>query len=126
MMLWLASASRAGCAARAAPAAGATPAFGAAGTGAAACTPAPARGAAAGPAELPEQPASMRAAPDISPAHVNAVMRSGPRDARTRAVVFMSLGRTAPGARFRRSGHGPVTDGPLAGPQAAPRIRAGE
>src|SRR5260221_961953 len=124
MMLWLASASRAGCAARAAPAAGATPAFGAAGTGAAACTPG--RGAEAEPAELPEQPATMRAAPDISPAHVSAVMRSGPRDARTRAVVFMSLGRTAPGARFRRSGHGPVTDRPLAGPQAAPRIRDGE
>src|SRR5260221_11976607 len=109
MMLWLARASLAACAADENPDAGA------AGTPAACMLPA--LGAAAWPtglgelAELPcEQPASSRAAPDISPAHVSAVVRSGPRKARARAEVFRPLGRIPPGARFRRSGHGPITD----------------
>jgi hypothetical protein len=42
---------------------------------------------------LPEQPASSRAAPDSSAARTSAVVRSGPRKARTRGAVFMPLGR---------------------------------
>src|SRR5215472_15665955 len=69
MMLWLASASFAGCAERAAP----TPAPGATGAAADAALPRAGADEAVG---LPEQPASSRAVPDISPAHMNAVRRS--------------------------------------------------
>ena len=51
-------------------------------------------GGEADPGELlPEQPASSRAAPDISAATTSAVVRSGPRKARARGAVFMPLGR---------------------------------
>src|SRR5260370_19118807 len=113
MMLWLARASRAGWAALAPMAADDDPDALPAGTGAAAGTPARAvPGWLAELAELPcEQPASSRAAPDTRPTHVSAVVRSGPREARARTVGFMPVGRVPPRARFRRSGHGPVTDG---------------
>src|SRR6516164_2674033 len=104
----------------------------AAGRPAAACG-APAPGAAAteradgwepaGPAC--EQPASSRAAPDSSPAHMSAVVRSGLRIPRAQAAMFMPLGRTRPRARFRRSGHGPVTGGPGGrGPGGRPAPRS--
>src|SRR5215470_18153662 len=74
MMLWLASASFAACAVRAAPAAGGWP--GSLAAGAAARAPLPRAPAALDEAAgLPEQPASSRAAPDISPVHIRAVMR---------------------------------------------------
>jgi Adenosine deaminase len=41
-----------------------------------------------------------------------AVSRSDPRAVRAGAVVFMPLGRAPPGARFRVSGHVPITDCP--------------
>src|SRR5215469_17916804 len=100
MMLWLASASLADCAA---PAVCGSRAW--SGAGAAAGAPlarAPVWFDELG--ELPEQPASSRAPPDISPAQVSAVVRSafpgrlplgsrsGPRGARARAMVFMPLG----------------------------------
>jgi hypothetical protein len=44
-------------------------------------------------AGLLEQPASSRAAPEISAAKTSAVVRSGPRKARARGAVFMPLGR---------------------------------
>src|SRR5215472_10068178 len=142
MMLWLARASLAGCAVRAALAAGGRPASGA--VGAAAVAPLPRlRVSPDEAAELPEQPARSRAAPDISPAHIRAVMRSavprsprgkfeargphhGPRGARAGAVVFMLLGRTSPGAGFRRSGHVPITDCPPGTRGPGSRARAGE
>src|SRR6516164_2472509 len=65
-----------------------------------------------------EQPASSRVAPDSSPAHMSAVVRSGLRIPRARAAMFMPLGRARPRVRFRRPGHGPVTGGP--GPAARP------
>src|ERR1700737_398675 len=113
MMLWLARASRAGWAALAPMAADDDPDALLAGAGAAAGTPAPAvPGWLAELAGLPgEQPASSRAPADTSPAPVSAVVRSGPREARARTMGFMPVGRVPPGARFRRSGHGRVTDG---------------
>src|SRR5258707_2589967 len=101
MMLRLARAIRANCAAGEDPAAGPNGPGAAARTPPAACAGARAAGAPE-EAELPcEQPASSRAAPDISPAHVSAVVRSGRREARARAVVFMPLGRARPVAWFR-------------------------
>jgi len=95
MMLWLA---RASCAAwlagqDAEPSAGL-----AAGTGAATAPllAAPWAGAAADPGEpveLPEQPASSRAAPDISAEQTSAVARGGPLKARAWGAVSMPLGR---------------------------------
>src|SRR6266581_4135782 len=102
MMLWPARASRAACEADEDPDAPAA--------GTAAALPGLAR--LAEPAEPCEQPESSKAAPDISPAHVSAVMRSGPREARARTVVFMPLGRARRVPGSAGPGHGPATDLP--------------
>ena len=54
-------------------------------------------------AEPCAQPDSSKAAPDISPAHVSAVVRSGPRNPRARREVFMPLGRARRPWRFPRA-----------------------
>src|ERR1051326_574536 len=102
MMLWRDRASRASWEAGAEPAAAVGPPAARAGVP-----------MLAEPREEPgEQADSSRAMPDIRPAQVSAVVRSGPRNPRARTEVFMPLGRARPGGRFPGPGHVPVTDCP--------------